>query len=434
MSSSIEMAISEPIETPPKPKPDFCSIPRVPCPLVPGVSFAMGRPPYNTLEEKEAYLKQWKRAKTRDALEKKRRLAKQNRKVPVRRSTHPRRPAFPLTPAMGKQYGFFLEWILHYFPKNSIQAIQHFHTIIAPPLPGSKKLYLMTRDDISSIGRAFLTQLRCRWSFRAFLNIYLSRKSKKINECDPITLEPFKHPITIMNLNTRSIYVFESKMLAKMWSTNLLQHDGLFMEPRSPINPFTNLPFNDLQLAQGIQQLRKNGHLDWVLETFAACHFDMKRWQQKFGVSLRVEAIQNVFADKNSIDRYDMLIDFIEMQHEFHAQRFDKKFYEWILHSPETVDFAHLWSLECRRYYIDKYTAWDKEDIDDLEVRTSIYCSKLVETPEIIKKVYENFLESKRKKRNVSNLSVTISFPHNPELPVVNRIIGQGSGSVSTNG
>ena len=79
-----------------------------------------------------------------------------------------------------------------------------------------------------------------------------------------------------------------------------------------------------------------------------------------------------------------MLIDFIEMQHELHGQRFDKFFYKWILNSEETADFAHLWAVECRRYYIDKYTAADKEDIDDLEVRTSIYCSRLVETPEII--------------------------------------------------
>lgn len=411
-----------------KQKPDFCFRKVESTPIEPGKTFSLGRPPYNTKREKEEYLKLRKAEKQRILAEKKKKKFNKSRAKTL--CTIPTPRAFPLSPERANVIGIFLEWTLAHFPKNSIQAVQHFYKLIAPPLPGSKKFYVLTKETISILAREFFSQLRYRWTFRKFLNLILQKKSKKINEVDPITMEPFHHPIVIQNLNARSIYTFESKTLAKMWSTNLLQHDGLFMEPRSPINPLTNLPFNILELQQGIQQLRKNGHLDWVLDSFSACQYQMKEWKQKFGMPLRVEAIQNVFCDVNSNDRYDMLMDFIELQHDIHGQRFDKRFYDWVLHSDETKDFAHMWSIECKRYYIDKYTAFDKDDIDDLEVRTSIYCAKLVDTPQIVKTLYQNFLDSKRKRRNVGHMSVTISFPNNPELPVVNRIISQGNSRI----
>ena len=417
----------------PNPKPRFCLIEREAPVYIPGESFAIGKPPYETEKEKKQYLRKKKELQRWEAKQTAIRLKKKKirRMLIVPRS--PFRCAFPLSPEQGKRMSFFLEWILHYFPRNSLLAVQHFHRIIAPPLPGVQKLFLYSKEDIQSIAKAFFTQLRCRWTFRMFLNRILSRKLKKINEVDPITLEPFQHPVNIVNLNHRTIYTFESKSLAKLWSTNLLQHDGLFTEPRWPINPYTNLPFNHLELYQGHQQIRKNGHTDWVLESFASCHYEMQNWRIKFGVSLRIQCIQNVFADKNSFDRSEMLLDFIEMQHQLHGRNFDPRFYTWMLNNPETVDFANLWSTECRKYYIEKYAITDRDDLDDLEVKTSIFCARLVDVPEVIQQMYKIFLESKRKTRNGSRLSITITFPNNPELNV-NRVISSGASHVSTEG
>lgn len=300
--------------------------------------------------------------------------------------------AFPLSPT--KTYSFVVNFALSGFPRSSVQAVQHFHKLIAPPL--QTNFFSLKPADIQQISKAFFENIQARWAFRKLVLQFLQRKFKQVNDVDPMTLEPFQHPIDIHSFPTKSIYRFESKSLANAWKSNLLAHDGIFPEPKFPLNPLTNLPFNLLQIHTAQKQMKANGHTNWILESFSSCCYNLPRWQKKFTIPLRLETIQQVFDDKSSFDRYDMLMDFVELQHEYHDISFNKGLYKWIFQSRYAEEYANLWVKACKKFYLEKFAITEKEDLEDLEIRTSVWNAYLMEVPQIVKIMYYKYLDKKR--------------------------------------
>ena len=95
-----------------------------------------------------------------------------------------------------------------------------------------------------------------------------------------MTMESIKQPVEIYDIYNKAIYTFETKSLARAWKSNLLHHDGVFPEPKFPINPLTNLRLSLLQLHLALQTIRKTGHIDWVLDSFASSNYDLISWEK----------------------------------------------------------------------------------------------------------------------------------------------------------
>jgi hypothetical protein len=298
-------------------------------------------------------------------------------------------PAFPLS--FQKHYDFSTNFLLGGFPRSSVQAVLHFQKLIAPP--EKPNLFSIKSEDIRKLAAAFYENIRARWQFRRLVLAWRLHRCKKINEEDPMTLEAIKQPVELYDLYNKAIYTFEAKSLARAWKSNLLNHDGAFPEPKYPLNPLINLSVNLLQIHTALKTIRQTGHIDWVLDSFASCQYNLTSWNKKFGVPLKIESLTSLLADKSSYDRYDMLMDFAELQYEYQGISFPKKMFEWIFLKHEVEDYVDLWIRACKKFYVEKYTIMDKEDLEDLEIRSSITNAYLVEVPEPVKLMYQKYVE-----------------------------------------
>jgi hypothetical protein len=298
-------------------------------------------------------------------------------------------PAFPLS--YKNHYTFSINYLLGGFPRSSVKAVQHFQILIAPPK--KPNFFSLKPEDIQKLSAAFFENIRARWAFRRIILVWRFRRCKKVNDEDPMTLEPAKEPIQVYDLYNKAIYTFETKSLARAWKSNLLHHDGMFPEPKFPTNPYTSLPLSPFQIHLAIQSIRKAGYIDWVLDSFASSNYNLGAWEKKFSIPLRVESLTNIFADKSSYDRFDMLMDFAELQYDYHGLEFPKKMFEWIFQKHDVNDYADIWIRACKKYYLEKYTLTDKDDIDELDIRSSIMNCYLIETPIIVKVMYQKYLE-----------------------------------------
>lgn len=308
-----------------------------------------------------------------------------------------RLPAFPLS--IQKLYDFTTNFTLAGFPHSSVKAVQYLQKLIAPP--ENPSVFDLKPDQIKKIVDAFYENIQARWQFKRIVLAWLSRRCKVTNEDDPITLEKINQPIEIYSLPTKSISRYEAKSLAGVWKTNLLAHDGIFPDPKIPTNPLTNLSFNLLQIHSAIKKIRQYGQTNWILDSYSSCNYDLCKWQKKFAGPLRIETIQQVFSDRHSFDRYDMLMDFAELQHEYHDVSFNKTMFSWIFRAREVAEYGDCWVRACKKFYIEKYSLLEKEDLEDLEIRTSIQNAYLIEIPTIVKVLYNKYLEARD--RNVTS-------------------------------
>jgi len=369
----------------PPPSPDYIEqdskIEEIEAPSVPTHStFSMGRPSSNSNSIR-------RRQRERQRPQQRQRQIKVKKVKPGNGAF--RWPAFPLL--YTKYYSFQLTFMLGGFPRSSVQAVQHFHKLIAPAqTPG---YFSMKPEEIRDLCKAFYENIRARWSFRKLLLIWKWKRCRQINEDDPMTLEPVKEEIKLCDLQNKAIYTFEAKSLWRVWRINLLHHDGVFPEPKMPTNPLTNLPLSLLQVHMAFQCLRKKGYMDWVLDSFQACHYDLMLWQRKFGTPLKVESLNSIFEDKASFDRFDMLMDFAELQHDYHGIDFPKKMFDWIFSSHQVDEYAEMWIKACKKFYVEKYTTTDKDELEEMEVRASVLNAHLVEIPKIVKVLYDKYLE-----------------------------------------
>ncbi len=313
-------------------------------------------------------------------------------------STSPK-PPFLLSPF--KKYDIAVQLTLHSFPQKGYQALTELHKLLAPPCEGHLKLYLWSPAQAKALTDAVHETIRCRWIFRRFYLTYLRNKMKVMNNksdegtLDPITMEPISWPVWIIDLKRKARYEFEQASLAKAWSKNLLQHDGVFVEPRLPTNPLTNLPLNILQIHCALKIMKRRGNLDWVLSSFQSCGYDLEARQTKFSAPLHIESLERIFADKHSYDRMDMLMDFAELQFDCSGLDFPKRMFKWIFESPLVEEYARLWVKECKKFYIKKHSTLDKDDLGDLEANTSVDCAYLLEIPTIVKVMYAKELEKR---------------------------------------
>lgn len=298
-------------------------------------------------------------------------------------------PAFPLS--IHKSYGLSINLILGGFPRSSVKAVLHFQALIAPP--EKPNIFSLKPDDILKVSAAFSENLKARWSFRKLILYWRLKRCRKINEVDPMTMETIKQPVEMYDLYNKAIYTFEAKSLARAWRSNLLNHDGVFPEPKFPVNPFTNLKLQMFQLHISFKSIRQAGHMDWVLDSFYSCKYNLEEWNKKFSIPLKVESLTSILADKSCFDRFDLAMDFAEMQHEIHGIDFPKKMFEWIFSKHEVDEYAEVWIRACKKYYVEKYTITDKDDLEDLDVRSSILNAYLVEVPTIVKVMYTKYLD-----------------------------------------
>jgi len=329
------------------------------------------------------------------------------KKEPIKKVADPPPPDPKVYPLIGS-YDRVTTSILHKLPLNLRLAQRKLHIMLTPPTAKAMKFFPWSQEQINELHQLFQQQIRFRFQMKRLVLHYLQRKSKVMNETDPITMEPPSQAVSLYAPNVKSIYQFEAKSLAHHWTTLLLGHDDFFVEPRFPTNPYTNLPVDILSLKNAIASLRRHGHLNWILESFASCKFNPTKWEVQFEHPLKIEAIRSTLRDKSSRDRLDYLVEFADKQFYEHMVTFNKHLFTWIFKEYPMSQYERSWETLCAQYYINRMTTSNTEILERLQEAIVTKSKRLLDVPPEIKEAWEKTRTRVRLTRRISVIDVSV--------------------------
>jgi len=330
-----------------------------------------------------------------------------NKKELVKKAADPPLPDPKVYPLIGS-YDRIITSILLKLPSNLRLAQRKLNIMLTPPTAKVTKFFPWSQEQIKELHQLFQQQIQFRFQMKRLVLRYLQRKSKIMNEADPITMEPPTQAVSLYAPNVKSIYQFEARSLAHHWTTLLLGHDDFFVEPRFPTNPFTNLPVDILSLKNAIAALRQHGHLNWILESFASCKFNPTKWEMQFDLPLRIEAIRSTLKDKGSRDRLDYLVEFADKQFYENMVTFNKNLFTWIFKEHPMSQYERSWETLCAQYYINRITTSNSEILERLQEAIVVKSKRLMDVPPEIKEAWDKTRTRIRITRRLSVIDVPI--------------------------
>jgi hypothetical protein len=151
-----------------------------------------------------------------------------------------------------------------------------------------------------------------RFWFRATLMAWRYRRyAARASPMDPITLDPIRVPVRILDYNAKRMFVFEASALNKLVRQALLFQQYSIAEPQTPRNPYTNLPFSYGQLIGLHRQLAQSGCVSQEFHMWRAVEFCLERFKLHMEGWLTLHAKREELYNLDSADGIEMLGDFI---------------------------------------------------------------------------------------------------------------------------
>lgn len=221
--------------------------------------------------------------------------------------------------------------------------------------PGTEHTFLSKAID------SFKENYRLVSIFRKLLYKWQNRRFKICNEDDLLTGEPPKKLITLRVNSEKTLYQFEAMTLLRDMAHRLLSQSYLFPKYLMPRNPFTNCEMTMPQFYSILIQIRKAGHSHWVLEGLASTQYDIEKFKEHFGATVRKHIILSEFK-KPSAETLDLVHSFIEIQHEKNDEIFHPSMYSWALEHHLYHPRIRSWMSLCKDYYIIIYTDGNGKD------------------------------------------------------------------------
>jgi hypothetical protein len=199
-----------------------------------------------------------------------------------------------------------------------------------PKVFGVKDKKIQAHIPPSEVSALFQTNQRIRYYLKIFLNRIRLRKLKVANDVDPATFDTPKKVIEVVDWTQKKIYKFEATSLLADIRTRLQHHDYLFPDPLPPRNMVTNLPFTLFQTITVYEQLLKWGYMHWTIESLRYAEYNIDKYALLNNKQLCLKALyQSVFASNDK----EILLDFIELQHQYHGYSYDERLYMWAVSS-----------------------------------------------------------------------------------------------------
>lgn len=157
-------------------------------------------------------------------------------------------------------------------------------------------------------------EMGLRFWFRALLTLWRGRAFARRDPgtpMDPITLDPIRVPISIVDYKVRRRFVFEAAAIHALIKQALLHQQYTLANPQTPRNPYTNVPFSFGQLVGLHRQLLQAGFASQELQMWRGVQFCLERFKLYMGPWLTVRAQRQELFDCTSTDGNEMLGDFI---------------------------------------------------------------------------------------------------------------------------
>jgi len=179
----------------------------------------------------------------------------------------------------------------------------------------------------------------------------------QVNKCitnvknteDPVTLEPPRNIIRVIDFNNKSSFIYDSVSLRKTIEARILYSDYMFPEPKDPINLLSNTPFSYSQLISIIKQFRSHKDSSWILEDLYKYNCNLELFAVYNKQRLKIEAI-NVYFKRPSYIIRETTMDFFGAE----ADHFEL--------SEDTIErFANLYDYKSDSRMVRKWIRLTKE-------------------------------------------------------------------------
>jgi hypothetical protein len=221
---------------------------------------------------------------------------------------------------------------------------------------------------------------RARQAFCAVARAWKRSKLELKNTEDLMTGEAPIIPIKLVDWATRSTYSFEAKTIARDIITRLtLSHCDFFPWPKQPRNPYTNNLLTEGQFYSVARQLRAAGETHWAIEGLYSAKYNIKEYERDMYTKIKRHIHNSIFANPTGETAKEVLLDYIQEEHEAHKMDYEKDIYEWAMENCAHHNKIHEWRVQCAKHYTvqhfpgeEKADALEKERIDTATKRLCV--------------------------------------------------------------
>jgi len=243
-----------------------------------------------------------------------------------------------------------------------------------------------------------------RWKIKRLIHKWRLSRLKIINTEDILTGETPLKPVYIYDWAERSKYVLEAGTVYRDICERLFKSDSLFNNSLAPRNMFTNKILTFGQMHFITDALRLYGYTNWALQGFKSCNFAINFFKRVYKQPIYYEVLKRCFANCTSTECIDLLIDFIEVEHEYHGiVCVNTIILLWYIQNHPNCVVVEAWRKLCFKFYKHAYM---NNEINYTDI-VHVVSRDLLKTP-------LSFMNQKYREAHPSMLSVIIYTPHSP--------------------
>jgi hypothetical protein len=218
---------------------------------------------------------------------------------------------------------------------------------------------------------------RMRRGFELLARHWIRSRLRAGNEEDLLTGSPPVNPIVLIDWKGRRRYIFEPPTLFKDMVTRLqMSYCSVFPKPHFPRNPYTNTNMTAGQFFSIVRQLRSRGMTHWTIEALYSVAYNLQIFEKEMYIKLKNTILHGLFANHHSVAGIEVVMEFIEDQHDAHRLRCNNELYKWALENAPTHPRIVAWRLLCYKYYRIANMIPPHPDTDTISIVSRDLCSR----------------------------------------------------------
>jgi hypothetical protein len=218
---------------------------------------------------------------------------------------------------------------------------------------------------------------RVRQGFQALARRWIRARFRAGNEEDLLTGAVPTAPIILMDWKARRHYVFEPQTIFKDIVTRLqMSYCILFPKPNFPRNPYTNTDMTAGQFFSVVKQLRSMGMTHWTIEALYSVEYNLGTFEREMYLKLKNTILIGLFSNPKSIAGMEVVLEFIEDEHDSHRLHCNSDLYKWALEHVPNQPRITAWRMLCYKHYKISNMIPPHPDADSISIQSRDLCSR----------------------------------------------------------
>jgi hypothetical protein len=182
--------------------------------------------------------------------------------------------------------------------------------------------------DKNTINQVFFKTQRtyCVLKYFALRSKICIMKPKIVQDLELNNIE-LKKGVSMEIYQDGAKYYFTLSDLIQICNSSLLYHYNFFSEPYIPRNPYTNIEFTKDNLQKIYHEIRYSDYeIPFLLELLRKENYDVKKMVENHEHYLREEIITDFMKSATLDDKYDQIVDMLQIKGIHKLFKFDEKF------------------------------------------------------------------------------------------------------------